>query len=127
MVMVARHFPYGFVHASVGAGSFITRIAAINALTARTCRPATSDSNLCSNHVLTLGATNPPRFPSALIVAIPAAAPTPPKCDVGNVQKIGCAEMIPAVTRHIAAIAAAGGRWADSTNPTPIAVSEMAA
>src|SRR4051794_39895691 len=52
------HFRYGFAHASMEAGSFITRIAAINALTARKYRPAPSESNICSNHVLTFGATN---------------------------------------------------------------------
>src|SRR5689334_18461769 len=81
----------GVASASMEAGSFMTRTAAINALMARKYRPAASDLKYCSNHVLTLGATNPPRFPNALIVAIPAAAPTPPKYAVGNVQKIGCA------------------------------------
>ena len=56
----------------------------------------------------------------ALIAAIPAAAPTPPKYAVGKVQKMGCDVMIPMVTRHNAAMAHCGGRCPANINPIPI-------
>src|SRR5471032_2389546 len=44
---------------------------------------------------ITVGLTNPARFAVELISAIPAAAPTPPRNDVGKAQNIGKALMMP--------------------------------
>src|ERR1700679_496210 len=47
------------------------------------------------SHPTTVGLTKPARLPVALINAMPAAAPVPPRKDVGNAQNMGKAVITP--------------------------------
>src|SRR4051794_9686924 len=72
-----------------------------------------------------VGPTNPPRFPIALIVAMPAAAAEPDRNMVGMLHRGGFAELIPTLT-SVSAITTTTTEPADPARARPAAATRQA-
>src|SRR5471032_191254 len=78
--------------------------------------PLAFDAVTCLSHPTRYGLKNPARFPSELIIAIPAAAPVPAKNAVGRLQKSGNVVRMPIVANVSPSMAI--GVFVDHTTDT---------
>ena len=77
---------------SFGSRNVMTSTASNTSAAARTSSPAEYDPLTPRNHPMTVGPTNPPRLPTELMSAMPAAAAVPPRTIGGIAQNTPCTD-----------------------------------
>ena len=108
--------PWRCVSAAPACSSASTAIAPSTIITASRWRPRSVECVLSLITPMSSGIAKPARLPTELMNAMPIAAAVPPSREVGLLQKMGGADMMPIAAMVMPAIASMASAW----NATPI-------